>query len=79
MNTQELKLTYEERAALAVIRKALQRKPELAAAILAGMSKEVASRVLSQGQKELTDMLAVSKAFSAAAAALVTLDKDSSC
>lgn len=74
MNTQDLKLTYEERNALAVIRKALQRKPGLAAALLEGMSKEAASRVLSQGQKELTDMLAVTRAFSAAAAKLVSLD-----
>ena len=63
-------LNYEERQALAVIRKALKRKPELAAAIMDGMSKEVATTVLLQTKKELDDLLAVSRAFSAAAGAL---------
>lgn len=74
MNTEHLKLTYEERNALAVIRKALRRKPELANAILAGMSRGVAVRVLQQGQKELADLLSVSRAFSEAAAELTKLD-----
>ena len=70
-----MNLNYEERQALAVIRKALKRKPELAAAIMEGMSKEVATTVLLQTKKELDDLLAVSRAFSAAAGALAKADK----
>jgi len=72
--TTELKLTYEERQALAVIRKTLQRKPEIAEILLKDMAKEVAARVLTQAQKELNDLLLVSRAFSNAAAVLVKLE-----
>lgn len=71
----QLKLSYEERMALATLRKSLPRKPELAAALMQGMSKEVANAVLKQAAKELNDMLTVSRAFSAAAKALIALDK----
>lgn len=70
-----LTLTYEERIALNTLRKSLPRKPELATALMQGMSKEVAYAVLKQVSKELNDMLIVSQAFSAAAKTLIALDK----
>ena len=69
------KLTYEENQALAVIRKALKRKPELANAIMEGMSREVAVNVLLQVKRELADLMAVSQAFTAASGKLAQLDK----
>ena len=69
------KLTYEENQALAVIRTARKRKPELANAIMEGMSREVAVNVLLQVQRELADLMAVSQAFTAASGKLAQLDK----
>lgn len=63
-------LTYEEKNALDVLRKAMKRKPQIAAALMEGMAKEVAHTVLKQVQKELADLLNVSHAFSAAAGEL---------
>ena len=63
-------LTYEEKNALDVLRKAMKRKPQIAAALMEGMAKEVAHTVLVQAQKELADLLKVSHAFSEAAGAL---------
>lgn len=64
-------LTYEERQALPIIRKLIKRKPEFAAVLLEGMVKAGAVLVLQQASKELTDLLAMNQAFSAAAAKLV--------
>jgi len=71
----EIKLTYEERQALPVIRKLLQRKPDAANLIMQGMAKEVAVNVLLQAQKELADLLKVSQAISAAAGEIAKLEK----
>lgn len=65
------KLTYEENQAIQVIRRTLKRKPELAAALMEGMSKEAAVTLLQQVSKELKDLQAVASAFSTASAALV--------
>jgi predicted DNA-binding protein (UPF0251 family) len=73
--TEEIKLTYEERQALPVIRKLLKRKPDAANLIMQGMAKEVAVNVLLQAQKELADLLKVSQAISAAAGEIAKLDK----
>jgi hypothetical protein len=70
-------LTYEERNALEVLRKSMRRKPQIATALLEGMSKEIATNVLKQVQRELTDLLSVSQAFSAAAGALVKKEQES--
>lgn len=69
-------LTYEEKNALDVLRKAMKRKPQIAAALMEGMAKEVAHTVLVQAQKELADLLKVSHAFSEAAGTLAKMDKD---
>lgn len=69
-------LTYEEKNALDVLRKAMKRKPQIAAALMEGMAKEVAHTVLVQAQKELADLLKVSHAFSEAAGTLAKQYKD---
>ena len=71
----EIKFTYEERQAIAVLRKSIKRKPELANEIMKGMAREVAVNILLQVQKELSAMMIVSQAFSAAAKAVMPLDK----
>ena len=70
----EIKLNYEERMALPVIRKLLMRKPEFAGVLLEGIVKESAVNILLQAQKELAAMLAVSQAISAAAGEIAKLD-----
>ena len=70
-------LTYEEKNALDILRKAMRRKPQIATALMEGMSKEIAANVLKQVQRELADLLAVSQAFSAAAGALVKKEQES--
>lgn len=71
----EIKLTYEERQALPIIRKLLKRKPDAAALVFEGMAKESAVNILLQAQKELADLLAVSHAISEAAGAITKLDQ----
>lgn len=72
--TVRAKLTYEENNALAVIRKALKRKPELAGVIIEGMGKDAAVSILMQARKEMADMLAVTKALTSAAGTMAQLD-----
>ena len=69
-------LNYEERNAVIVLRKAMKRKPEIAAALMEGMAKEVATTVLYQIKTELADLLKVSQAFSEAASTLVKMEKE---
>lgn len=71
----EIKLTYEERQALPVIRKLLKRKPEAAALVFEGMAKEAAVNILLQAKRELADLLSVSHAISVAAGEIAKLDK----
>lgn len=71
----ELKLTYEEKQAWPVIRKLLKRKPEYAAALIEGISKEAAVGILLQVKKELADLLAVSHALTQAAGEIAKIDK----
>lgn len=73
--TEEIKLTWEERQALPVIRKLLKRKPDAAYLIMEGMAKEVAVSVLLQAKKELADLLAVSHSISQCAGEIAKLDK----
>ena len=68
-------LTYEERQAWPVIRKLIKRKPEMAAELLDGLSKEAAAAVLIKIRDELKILLEVNKAFSAVAAELARMDK----
>lgn len=68
-------LNYEERQAWPVIRKLIKRKPECAAALLEGLPKEAAVRILLTAKKELDDLLAVSRAFSEVAVKLAQMEK----
>lgn len=71
----EIKLTYEERQALPVVRKLLQRKPEAAHLLIKDITKESAANILLQAQKELADLLKVSQAITQAAGEIAKLEK----
>jgi predicted DNA-binding protein (UPF0251 family) len=75
MSSPEIKLTYEERQAFPIIRKALKRNPELAAKLFEGIAKEAAVNILLQAKKELADLLAVSQAISIAAGEIAKMEK----
>ena len=64
------KLNYDERQAFMTVRKLIKRRPELAAALMEDMSKEVAVSVLLQAKKELDQLLVINRAFIAASSAL---------
>lgn len=77
------KLNYDERQAFMTVRKAIKRRPELAAALMEDMSKEVAVALLLQAKTELDQLLVVNRAFIAASSALaknpdLTLDGEQS-
>lgn len=71
----EIKLTYEERQALPVIRKLLKRKPEFAAELLKDISKDAAVGILLQAQHELKQLHEVTKAMVAASAEIAKMEK----
>lgn len=71
----EIKLSYDERMAFALVRKTIKRRPEVAAMLLEGMAKEAAVGVMLKIRDELQVMLDVNRAFSEAAAKLAALDK----
>jgi hypothetical protein len=73
--TTEVKLTYEERQALPVIRRLLKRKPEAANILFEGIAKEAAVDILLQAERELAVLLAVSQAINLAAGEIVKLEK----
>jgi hypothetical protein len=70
------KLNYDERLAFALVRKTIKRRPELAAALMEDMSKEVAVSVLLQAQQELKTLQLVARAFSEAAGVLAKATKE---
>jgi len=76
MNSPEIKLTYEERQALPVIRKLLKRRPEAAAMVFEGMVKESAVNILLQAKKELADLLAVGHAITQASGEIAKMGKE---
>jgi hypothetical protein len=69
-------MKYEERQAWPVIRGLLKRKPEYAAMLLEGITRDAAVGVLQQGLKELNDMQAIARAFAEAAGAIVKATKE---
>jgi hypothetical protein len=71
-----LKLTYEERQAITVIRKAMRRRPEIASALMEGMTRDIAYHVLLQAKHELASLNTVTQAFITAASTLTQLDKE---
>lgn len=79
MKLEDMKgMTYEERQAWPVIRTLIKRKPELIPHLLEGMTKEAAQAVLLQARDELNALMNMSRAFTAAAAALVKIDEKES-
>jgi hypothetical protein len=63
-------MNYDERQAFMTVRKLIKRRPELAAALMEDMSKEVAVSVLLQAQQELKTLQLVARSFSQAAGVL---------
>ena len=64
------KLNYDERQAFMTVRKLIKRRPELAAALMEDMSREVAVAVLLQARQELKTLQLVARSFSQAAGVL---------
>lgn len=62
-----IRLTVEENESIRILRKSMQRKPEIAALLMKDMSREVAVRVMLTARDELNQLLAVNRAFTAAA------------
>lgn len=78
MSDTKISLTWEERQALPVMRKLIMRKPEAAAMLIEGISKESAVNILLKAKQELADLLAVSHAMTQAAAEIAKMDKKES-
>ena len=76
MNSSEIKLTWEERQALPVMRKLLKRKPEAAAILFEGIAKEAAVSILLQAKQELQDLHSVTRAITAAAGQIAKAAKE---
>lgn len=69
-------ITYEQRQAIATLRKGVRTNPGLIAEIMKDLPYEAAYRVLHQASTEMATLLAVSRAFSEAAAGLAKHQKD---
>ena len=70
-----IKLSYDERMALQLIRKTIKRRPEVAAMLLEGMAKEAAVAVMLKIRDELALLLDINRAFSEVAGKLAQLEK----
>lgn len=68
--TKPVALTYEERQAVRVLRKAIKHKPGIIKELMKGASYDLAVSVLLQTKTELNQLLEVNRAFSEAAAVL---------
>jgi hypothetical protein len=71
-----MNLTYEERRALATMRNAIKRKPEIINELMKDLAYEGAHAVLVQLKTEMGQVMAVNRAFMEAAAALAKQQKD---
>lgn len=72
----EIKLTWEERQALPVIRKLLKRKPEAFGLLMEDMTKDAAVNVLLTAKKEMEDLHTLSRALVLAAGEIVKMGKE---
>jgi hypothetical protein len=68
--------TYEERNAIAVVRKSMRSKPEIITEIMKDLAHAQAADVLLHAKKELTQLLEVNRAFVAAASMLAKQQKE---
>jgi hypothetical protein len=77
MSTQTplIKLSPHEHEAVRLLRKTIQRRPEVAAMLLDGMAKEAAVAVMLKIRDELAMMLDINRAFSEVAGRLAQLEK----
>jgi hypothetical protein len=71
----KIMLNYEERQALAVMRKLFKRKPEAFGLFMADMTKEAAVNVLLTAKKEMQDLHLMAQAMVLAASEIVKMDK----
>ena len=67
--------SYEERTAIAVVRKAMLKKPEIITEIMRDQAYAQAGRLLTQARDELAQLLEVNRAFIAAASILAKKQK----
>ena len=75
MNSSEIKLNYQEREAVHVVRKLLQRKPEAAGLLMKDMTNGGAISIMLQVTTELEQLHKLAKAMSEAAAEIVKMEK----
>lgn len=68
-------LNYDERQALATVRKLIQRKPEAMGLLMKDMTKEAAVNVLLSAKKEMQDLHLMAQAMVAAAGVIVKMDQ----
>lgn len=68
-------LNYQERDAIATLRKSLPKNPELIRELFKGMAKEVITNALLQTRDEMTTLLAVNQAMQAAAREFIDKEK----
>jgi len=75
MSEDTIKLTYEEREAVRVLRKSVQRgRASILEGVFADLSKETVGRVLIYAKKELENNLLAVRALQAATAMLMEQD-----
>jgi hypothetical protein len=67
-------MNYEEKAAVALLRKSIKRDPEILVAILKDVTKESAYLILKQASRELEALTMLASVMTDAAGALVKLD-----
>jgi hydrogenase maturation factor HypF (carbamoyltransferase family) len=73
--TTKIILNYDERQALATVRKLIQREPEAFGLLMQDMTKAAAVNVLLVAKKEMQDLHTMSKAMVLAASEIVKMDQ----
>ena len=69
-------MNYDEKAAVALLRKSIKRDPEILVALLKDITKESAYLILIQASRELEVNLVLARAMSGLAQELVNLNKE---
>ena len=69
-------MNYDEKAAVALLRKSIRRDPEILVALLKDITKESAHQLLIQASRELEVNLVLARAMSGFAQELVNLNKE---
>jgi hypothetical protein len=71
----KIALTYDERQALATVRKLIQRKPEAFGLLMQDMTKAAAVNVLLTAKKEMQDLHLMAQAMVSAAGIIAKMDQ----